>query len=198
MIRKALHRTLFAVLAITVLEVAGPVPAWGQGASVYLVSATFNDWTPGNTLRCNAQHTAAILNQVFSDENGGGMPDVIADAVRRVGFGSFSVRPRAARSGELTIGVLVDALPPFDVSPEDPFGSTNQIIGDSGEPSSDMVVFVEVRRTDTAADSAAPGESLFHLSCSDIDPAGNTVSTVRWFNASKGYGFIQPEDGSID
>lgn len=25
-----------------------------------------------------------------------------------------------------------------------------------------------------------------------------TVGTVKWFNTSKGYGFIQPEDGSGD
>jgi cold shock protein len=33
---------------------------------------------------------------------------------------------------------------------------------------------------------------------SDLKRTTMTIGTVKWFNAQKGYGFIQPEDGSKD
>jgi CspA family cold shock protein len=41
-------------------------------------------------------------------------------------------------------------------------------------------------------------ELLTRLIVSDADESSMTQGTVKWFNSQKGFGFIQPDDGTKD
>ena len=36
------------------------------------------------------------------------------------------------------------------------------------------------------------------MECHQLETSNKPTGTVKWFNAAKGYGFIEPEDGSSD